>query len=121
MTTLYTTRDETHWDRFDVRSSESSITYLITGSNAAQVMHNAMVATELLSAGDDITFVWEQQGIAISLREYIRREYGGCQAAFARDQDVNPPQVTQWINKDFIVVDHELFSHRRTLKHREKR
>jgi len=48
--------------------------------------------------------------------DYIKKEYGGNQAAFALAQNVKPPQVTQWINKDFIVVNGVLYSPRRTLK-----
>ena len=51
-----------------------------------------------------------------TLSEYIDEFFGGNQAAFARAQDVKRPQVTQWINKDFIVVDGALYSHRRDLE-----
>jgi hypothetical protein len=50
-----------------------------------------------------------------TLREYIDKEFGGNQAAFARAKGVKRAQVTQWINKDFIVVDGALYSHRRDL------
>ena len=53
-----------------------------------------------------------------TLSEYIDKEFGGNQAAFARAQDVKRPQVTQWINKDFIVVDGALYSHRRDLNNK---
>jgi len=49
------------------------------------------------------------------LIDFIKQQYGGNQAAFARAQGVEPPQVTQWINKDFIVVDGWLYSPRREL------
>lgn len=49
------------------------------------------------------------------LLEYINKYYGGSQAAFARALGVKPQQVTQWIDKGFIVVDHKLYSHRRDL------
>jgi DNA-binding transcriptional regulator YdaS (Cro superfamily) len=50
------------------------------------------------------------------LIEYIKKEHGGNQAAFAQAQGVKPPQVTQWINKEFIVVNGVLYSPRRALK-----
>lgn len=49
------------------------------------------------------------------LLNYIKKEHGGNQAAFALSEGVKPPQVTQWINKGFIVVDGVLYSPRRTL------
>lgn len=59
------------------------------------------------------------------LVKYIEKYYGGSQAAFARAAGVKPPQVTQWIDKKFIVVDHDLYSPRRNLpcpgdRHSEK-
>ena len=51
----------------------------------------------------------------MQLIEYINKHYDGNQAAFARAQDVKPPQVSQWIDKGFIVIDHKLYSHRRNL------
>ena len=56
-----------------------------------------------------------------TLSEYIDEFFGGNQAAFARAQkkedgnSISRPQVTQWINKGFIVVDNSLYSHRRNL------
>lgn len=37
------------------------------------------------------------------LIEYINKFYRGNQASFARLTGVQPAQVTQWINKGFIV------------------
>lgn len=54
-------------------------------------------------------------GVSMSLPDYIQNHCGGNQAAFARAQDVKPQQVTQWIEKGFIVVDGVLYSPRRTL------
>lgn len=51
----------------------------------------------------------------MTLIEYIEKYYSGNQAAFAASCGVKPQQVTQWINKDFIVVDHVLYSPRREL------
>lgn len=52
---------------------------------------------------------------AITLREYIKDEYYNNQRLFALCQDIKPQQVTQWINKEFIVVDDVLYSKRRKL------
>lgn len=51
----------------------------------------------------------------MSLIEYINKFYRGNQASFARLTGVQPAQVTQWINKGFIVVNHTLYSPRRKL------
>lgn len=53
---------------------------------------------------------------ALKLIDYICVNYDGSQRAFAAAQGVQPPQVTQWIQKDFIVVDGQLYSPRRELK-----
>jgi len=53
---------------------------------------------------------------ALTLHKYIEEHYASNQAAFAAAQGVKPPQVTQWINKRFIVVDDVLYSPRRELK-----
>ncbi len=52
----------------------------------------------------------------MKLSDYIAANYGGNQKAFAEAQGVQPPQVTQWIKKKFIVVDGVLYSPRRKLK-----
>jgi len=52
----------------------------------------------------------------LKLLEYIKQNFEGSQRAFAVSQGVLPQQVTQWINKGFIVVDGELYSPRRKLK-----
>jgi hypothetical protein len=51
-----------------------------------------------------------------SLIDYIAVNFNGSQTAFANAQGVKLLQVTQWINKNFIVVDNVLYSPRRTLK-----
>ena len=53
---------------------------------------------------------------AVSLIKYIDTYYDGSQREFAKAQGIEPPQVTQWINKNFIVVEHVLYSARRELK-----
>ena len=55
-------------------------------------------------------------GVSMNLLDYIQKNYGGNQAAFAEVQSVKPQQVTQWIRKGFIVVDGVLYSPRRELK-----
>jgi len=52
---------------------------------------------------------------AITLKNYIDKYYSGMQRAFANANNIAPPQVTQWLNKDFIVVDNKLYSARRVL------
>ncbi|MGT3113725.1 helix-turn-helix domain-containing protein [Klebsiella pneumoniae] len=49
------------------------------------------------------------------LLDYINKYYNGNQASFARLIGVQPAQVTQWLEKKFIVVDHTLYSPRRKL------
>ena len=60
----------------------------------------------------------EAQAFACPLLEFIELHFNGNQRAFALAQDVQPPQVTQWIQKYFIVVDGQLYSPRRELKTR---
>lgn len=50
------------------------------------------------------------------LCEYIEIFFSGSQRQFAETQGVQPAQVTQWLNKNFIIIDHNLYSHRRELK-----
>lgn len=52
---------------------------------------------------------------AVSLREYINLEHKGSQVKFAVANGVKKQQVTQWLNKEFIVVDEVLYSPRREL------
>ncbi|WP_290012774.1 hypothetical protein [Proteus terrae] len=51
----------------------------------------------------------------MTLQEYIKLHYNGNNAEFARACEVKPQQITQWINKGFIVVEHQLYSPRREL------
>lgn len=51
-----------------------------------------------------------------SLTDYITINYSGSQTLFAEAQAVQRPQVTQWIKKEFIVIDDVLYSKRRELK-----
>lgn len=43
--------------------------------------------------------------VAYELADYISEYFDGSQKEFATTQGVAPAQVTQWLNKDFIVVD----------------
>ena len=52
----------------------------------------------------------------MTLIDYIQKHYGGNQAAFAKAQEVKPQQVTQWINKGFIVIGNKLYSPGRELR-----
>ena len=52
----------------------------------------------------------------MKLIDYIANYYDGSQTAFANAQSVKPQQVTQWIKKEFIVIDHVLYSPRRDLE-----
>lgn len=49
------------------------------------------------------------------LVEYIEKYYNGNQRSFARLVGVQPAQVTQWLDKKFIVVNHTIYSPRRKL------
>lgn len=55
------------------------------------------------------------------LAEYIDKYFNGNQRKFAAAQRVKPPQVTQWLNADFIVVDDTLYSKRRQLNRKLER
>ncbi len=57
---------------------------------------------------------------ALTLQQYIDKHFQGTKTLFAKLQGVKPPQVTQWINKDTVVVDGKLYSYRRTLKRMPK-
>lgn len=53
---------------------------------------------------------------ALPLADYIAKYHGGSQKAFADSLGVMPQQVTQWLSKGFVVIDHHLYSPRRALK-----
>ena len=57
---------------------------------------------------------------AQSLSGYIYKKFSNNQRAFAEAQGVMPPQVTQWLSKNFIVVDDVLYSPRRELNSASK-
>ena len=60
------------------------------------------------------------KAVAVSLRDYIKAEYNGNNSQFARQIGVQPAQVTQWLVKEFIVVDDALYSRRRDLLENKK-
>jgi hypothetical protein len=49
------------------------------------------------------------------LTEYIALHFAGNKAEFARHMNVIPQQVTKWINAEWIVVGHTLYSPRRSV------
>ena len=55
----------------------------------------------------------------MKLTEYIDKYYGGNKSDFARANDVNPQQVTKWINGNYVVIDGFLYSPRRELVPKE--
>ena len=58
----------------------------------------------------------ETQAKACTLLEFIDKHFDGNQSAFGRAQGVSRQQVREWVEKDFIVVDGQLYSPRRELK-----
>ena len=42
-----------------------------------------------------------------TLKDYIESRYNGSQTDFAKAVGVKKPQVTQWLKKDFFVVEVE--------------
>ena len=51
----------------------------------------------------------------MSLTEYINIYFSGNKSAFARHMDVNPQQITKWVNDGWIIVNHTLYTPRRTV------
>lgn len=51
-----------------------------------------------------------------SLTDYIDEKYKGNKSEFAKSQNVKPQQITEWVNKEFIVIDGVLYSPRRSLE-----
>lgn len=72
----------------------------------------------LASSFDDLKTRGGYGGVysGLGVRDYIYEHFDGSQVAFAEHQGVKPQQVTQWINKKFIVVNDILYSPRRNLK-----
>jgi len=53
---------------------------------------------------------------AKTLEEYIEHNHNGSQREFAESNKVKPPQVTQWLKKDIVVVNSKMYSFRRELE-----
>ncbi|MEL7628721.1 hypothetical protein AAGW04_06910 [Pectobacterium aroidearum] len=51
----------------------------------------------------------------MSLAEYIKKNFGGNQAAFARHMGVRPQKIQDWLNAGWIVTDNKLCSVRREI------
>ncbi|PWD66517.1 hypothetical protein GMW39_00870 [Pectobacterium parmentieri] len=51
----------------------------------------------------------------MDLTEYIKKNFGGNQAAFARHMGVRPQKVQDWLNAEWIVIDNKLCSVRREI------
>ncbi|WP_213894314.1 polysaccharide deacetylase family protein [Raoultella ornithinolytica] len=51
----------------------------------------------------------------MTIEEYISLHFQGNKSAFARHMEVNPQQVTKWVNDGWIVENHTLYSPRRQL------
>ncbi len=50
------------------------------------------------------------------LADFIAENFNGNQSAFARSNNVQRAQVTQWIKADYIVVGDKLCAVRRVIK-----
>ena len=48
----------------------------------------------------------------MKLIDYINKYHDGNQAAFARSEGVFPTQVSQWLAKDFIVIEDVMYSYK---------
>ncbi|EOT1738175.1 hypothetical protein ACYJGC_005132 [Klebsiella pneumoniae] len=48
-----------------------------------------------------------------TLRGYIETYHGGVASEFARHMGVNRQQVNKWLNDEWIVINHRLFSPQR--------
>lgn len=51
----------------------------------------------------------------MTLRDFIKLNYGGSQSAFARAEGVQPSQVNSWIKHGYAVYEGMLYSRRRKL------
>lgn len=54
------------------------------------------------------------------LIEYIKLEFDGNQASFARHMSVRPQKIQDWINAEWIVIDNKLCSVRREIPEKQK-
>ncbi len=51
----------------------------------------------------------------MGLRQFVDDKFGGNQSAFARANNVQRAQVSQWIKADYIVVGKKLCAVRRII------
>ncbi|EMU5527938.1 TPA: hypothetical protein L8Q26_004832 [Klebsiella pneumoniae] len=49
----------------------------------------------------------------MTIDEYVDYYFKGNKSAFARHMEVNPQQVTKWVNDGWVVDNHTLYSPRR--------
>lgn len=71
------------------------------------------VAASLLS--ERLADINIKDGTPMKLEDYIKLHYSDNKSEFAKACKVLPQQITKWINSEFIVVDHMLYSPRRSL------
>lgn len=57
----------------------------------------------------------------MKLTEYINMHYAGIKSDFAEACGVRPQQITEWVNKEFIVIEDMLYSPRRELPNIEEK
>lgn len=53
--------------------------------------------------------------LLMTVKEYIDTYYNGNQSAFARVQGAKRQQVARWIEREFLVINGQLYSSRRKL------
>ena len=46
---------------------------------------------------------------AIPLADHIKKKHGGNKAAFARANNMFPQSVSRWINKEYFLIDGQLY------------
>lgn len=51
----------------------------------------------------------------MTIDEYVVYYFNGNKSAFARHMEVNPQQVTKWVNDGWVVDNHTLYSPRRSV------
>ncbi|HIA9766885.1 TPA: hypothetical protein ACWSP4_003100 [Klebsiella pneumoniae] len=51
----------------------------------------------------------------MTIDEYVDCYFNGNKSAFARHMEVNPQQVTKWVNDGWVVDNHTLYSPRRSV------
>lgn len=74
-----------------------------------------LLKIEVLEKNNYWVTCYEAREIVYSLKEYINLFFQGSQKEFAIIQGVSPTQVTQWIKKEFVVMNNKLYSFRRDL------